>query len=266
MSSNVEKTLFIPLYGKSFVSNKGIIIEDRKAEEIWSKECFDLKSKSKSKWLAYTMAMRAKVFDNWVNKKLKENKDAIVFHLGCGLDNRVNRVNSRGHLWYDIDLPSVIEKRKDYYSENAEYKMLGIDLMSHKDKLLLKEVPTGETAIIVMEGLNMYLSDAIMGWIYHIFISRFEKVYFLFDVYTPLAVKLSRWQNPINEFGSFRLFGVKNYTDLEKLSVKFVKEHSMTPQHMISELDNVEQIIFKIFFAGTFAKKLYKLYEYEYIK
>ena len=50
---NVNKTLFIPLYGKALVSKKGIILSDRKAEEIWSEESFPLKGKSRSKWLAY---------------------------------------------------------------------------------------------------------------------------------------------------------------------------------------------------------------------
>ena len=35
---NESKTLYIPLYGKAFVSKKGIILEDKKAEEIWEKD------------------------------------------------------------------------------------------------------------------------------------------------------------------------------------------------------------------------------------
>ena len=32
--NNVNKTLYIPLYGKAYVSRKGIILNDKKAEEI----------------------------------------------------------------------------------------------------------------------------------------------------------------------------------------------------------------------------------------
>ena len=46
--NNVNKTLYIPLYGKAFVSEKGIILSDKKAEEIWAAEGFSLKGKSKS--------------------------------------------------------------------------------------------------------------------------------------------------------------------------------------------------------------------------
>lgn len=61
--NSVNKTLYIPLYGKSFVSKKGIILRDKKAEEIWQAEGFERKGKSRSKWLAYYMGMRSSVFD-----------------------------------------------------------------------------------------------------------------------------------------------------------------------------------------------------------
>ena len=47
--TNTNKTLYIPLFGKSFVSQRGLFLKDKKAEEIWEKEQFPLKGKSKSK-------------------------------------------------------------------------------------------------------------------------------------------------------------------------------------------------------------------------
>ena len=52
MMDSVNRTLYIPLYGKSCVSKKGIILHDAKAEEIWAAEGFTLKGKSASKWLS----------------------------------------------------------------------------------------------------------------------------------------------------------------------------------------------------------------------
>ena len=42
---SVNKTLYIPLYGKSFVSRRAIILSDPKAEEIWTAEGFPLKGR-----------------------------------------------------------------------------------------------------------------------------------------------------------------------------------------------------------------------------
>ena len=55
----VNKTLYIPLYGKAAVSRRGILLRDPKAEEIWAEAGFPLKGKAKS----YYMGMRAAVFD-----------------------------------------------------------------------------------------------------------------------------------------------------------------------------------------------------------
>ena len=66
-----NKTLFIPLYGKSQVSKKNIILNDPTAEKIWKAESFPIRGKSKSKWLAYNMAMRARVFDDWTEAMLR---------------------------------------------------------------------------------------------------------------------------------------------------------------------------------------------------
>lgn len=116
--NEVNKTLFIPLYGKSQVSKKGIILHDPTAEKIWEEEGFPMHGKSKSKWLAYNMAMRARVFDDWTEERLREHEGAIVLHIGCGLDSRCIRINEPYSNWIDGDFPDVIDVRKKYYQES----------------------------------------------------------------------------------------------------------------------------------------------------
>ena len=153
--NNVNKTLYIPLYGKSYVSKKGIILHDNKAEEIWEKGGFELKGKSKSKWLAYYMGMRSKVFDMWLAQKMNEIENAIVVHIGCGMDSRVERVGTKGHLWFDVDFPEVIAERKRYFKESEEYHMIASDARKQE---WMKELPKNKPAIVAMEGISMYLS------------------------------------------------------------------------------------------------------------
>ena len=89
--NNVNRTLYIPLYGKAYVSRKNIILNDKKAEELWDLADITLKGKSKSKWLAYYMAMRSATYDDWAKQEISKNPDAVVLHIGCGLDSRVER-------------------------------------------------------------------------------------------------------------------------------------------------------------------------------
>ena len=122
--NGVNKTLYIPLYGKAYVSKRGIILKDKKAEEIWAAEGFPLKGKAKSKWLAYYMGIRSAVFDGWVKEKLEAFPGAAVIHIGCGMDSRVLRIGDGSHTWFDVDFPDVISERARYYSETDGYKMI----------------------------------------------------------------------------------------------------------------------------------------------
>ena len=67
---NVNKTLYIPLYGKALVSRQGVILKDITPERIWEEGAVPLGKKSKSRWLAYFMSMRVRTFDDWVKKML----------------------------------------------------------------------------------------------------------------------------------------------------------------------------------------------------
>lgn len=152
--NNVNKTLYIPLYGKAYVSKKKIILNDPKAEEIWSAEGFKLKGKSKSKWLAYYMGMRSAVFDQWLCKQMDMEKDAVIVHIGCGMDSRIERIGTRNHLWFDVDFPDVIEERKRYYRETADYHMIESDARENnwitalpKNKPAILEENTGITFV-----------------------------------------------------------------------------------------------------------------------
>ena len=97
--NEVNRTLFIPLYGKAKVSKQGIILHDPDAEQIWKAEGFPIHGKSASKWLAYNMEMRARVFDEWVEGMLSAHPEAVVLHIGCGLDSRSRRVRRAFQTW-----------------------------------------------------------------------------------------------------------------------------------------------------------------------
>ena len=50
---SVNKTLYIPLYGKALVSKMGIFLQDPKAEQLWDSAGITLKGKSDSKYSIY---------------------------------------------------------------------------------------------------------------------------------------------------------------------------------------------------------------------
>ena len=257
--NNINKTLYIPLYGKSYVSKKGLFLNDKKAEEIWEAEGFPLKGKSKSKWLAYYMGIRSAVFDEWVKQQLTDMQDAVVIHIGCGMDSRALRIGAVNSKWYDLDFAEVIQERKQYYAESASYRMLAGDVRKEE---WLSSIPEQKRAIIIMEGVSMYLTLQELQALFTKLSSYFEQIALLVDCYTVLAAKMSRHKNPIRDVGVTEVYGIDHPEQLQCGEILYAKEHEMTPQKYIDELSGIEKGVFSKLYAGRFSKKLYRLFEY----
>lgn len=259
--NEINKTLFIPLYGKAQVSMKNIILQDKKAEEIWESEAFPILGKAKSKWLTYFMAMRARVFDDWTDTMLRQNKNALVLHIGCGLDSRCFRVKEKYTKWVDADFSDVILQRRRYFEETENYNMAVVDASKTDD---IMRLPDSSEVIVILEGISMYLtSDELKTLIYNLQ-EKYAAVHLLMDVYTEFAAKASKYKNPVNEVGVTKLYGID---DMEQLvagtKIKMKAEHSLTPDLLINELKGFDKVFFKTVFAGKMTGKIYKLYELE---
>ena len=258
--NSVNKTLYIPLYGKSYVSKKGLFIDDKKAEEIWEAEGFSLKGKSKSKYLAYYMGVRSAVFDEWLKGQMADTPDAVVIHIGCGMDSRITRVGNENHKWYDVDFSNVIEERKRYYAETNNYIMIAGDA---RDCSWLTTIEEKKSAIVVMEGISMYLTADEMRNLANNLCTHFESIALLVDAYTSFAAKMSKIRNPINDVGVTEVYGIDEPQEYQTERITFVKEHRMIPKKYIDELKGFEKTVFAKLYAGGFSKKLYRLFEYK---
>lgn len=258
---NVNKTLFIPLYGKSQVSKQGIILNDTMAEKIWKEEAFPIHGKSKSKWLTYNMAMRARVFDDWTTAMLRLNKDALVLHIGCGLDSRCLRIKEPYRRWIDGDFQDVITLRKKYYEESECYQMRVFDASDAKQVELL---PDSDTVIVILEGISMYLTNEQVNALFVALQEKYTNIHILMDVYTEFAAKASKYKNPVNDVGVVTLWGIDDIRRvLTNTEIKVVEEHSFTPSNLVDELKPFDKAFFKMMFTGSLYRKLYRLWELE---
>ena len=257
---SVQKTLYIPLYSKAYVSKKGLFLRDSKAEEIWATEGFTLKGKSKSKWLAYYMGIRAAVFDDWVKTQLAQTPNATLIHIGCGMDSRVLRVNAERCFWYDVDFPQVIAERKRYFLETANYQMLAGDVRGEE---WLQNIPQTDHAIVVMEGVSMYLSEQELQTLITRLCTHFTGVSLLVDCYTPFGAKMSKYRNPVKDVGVTQVYGLGDPAKLQQDGFICVGEREMTPMDYVNELKGMEKFIFSKLYGGKLAKKVYRLYEYK---
>ena len=206
------------------------------------------------------MGVRSSVFDEWLKQKMCDLEDSVIIHIGCGLDSRVLRVGTQNHKWYDVDFPEVIEERKRYFTETDDCKMLSGDI---RDASLIDAVKEKKSAIVLMEGVSMYLKADEMRRFTDSLSSHFESLVLLLDAYTSFAAKMSKLKNPINDVGVSEVYGIDNPASYQNSELIFFKEHEMIPQKYIDELKGYERLVFAKLYAGGFSKKLYRLFEYK---
>jgi len=258
--NNVNKTLYIPLYGKARVSKLGLFYSDPTAESVWERESFPLKGKSASKWLAYYMAMRSAAFDRWAEETLREHPEYVVLHIGCGMDSRVRRIGASAATWYDIDFPEVIGERKKYFSETETYRMLSCDMRSDSWKEI---IPENRDTVVILEGVSMYFTKEELTSLFSSLCNHAASLSLSAASYTVGAAKASKYKNPINDVGVTTVYGWDHPEDLAAASgMILAAEHSLTPEEYIIRLPRRDQWIFRHVFAGSFANKLYRLYEF----
>jgi O-methyltransferase involved in polyketide biosynthesis len=203
------------------------------------------------------MGIRAAVFDRWLNQQLREMPEAVVLHLGCGLDSRCRRVKS-GAEWFDVDFPAVIEERKRYFSESANYHMVGRDLRED----FLRDIPAG-CAIVVMEGVSMYMTAGERQELLQRLSTHFGEVRLLMDTYTVFAAKATKYKNPINDVGVTQVHGFDDPRDLETCTgFAFCRELSMNPGDLVAQLPKKDQKLYRLVYGGKMADKICRLYEY----
>ena len=255
---NESLTLFIPLYGKAMMSSEGFL-PDKMAEEIVASVDFDFGKVDRSRKLAIYMAMRAALYDGYAREFAREHPDGLILQLGVGLDSRVRRVEA-GNPWYDLDFPDVIGLRQAYFPENERYHLLSAPALPTD---WLTELPRAAHALVLAEGLSMYLSEADMRALMAAFQTHFVHTTFVFDAYSKSAARLSALKNPINAVKAKIDFAMDDprtlLTGTTGMRVS-MNADIITPE-AIGRLRGVDRWRFR--FMGRFGKSFYRIFGYE---
>jgi methyltransferase (TIGR00027 family) len=138
----------------------------------------------------YLVVLRAKQLDDWCADFLQRHPEAVVLHLGCGLDGRAFRISVPPSVqWFDLDQPGVIELRRRLYQDTAGYRMIA---SSVTDPQWLADIPTGLPTLVVAEGLLMYLQEIEVRRLLARLTDQFASGEMLFDTLSALAPLLSK--------------------------------------------------------------------------
>lgn len=185
--TGVPQTLLMPLIGRAKYSRETYSpIHDEKAIEIVNSLDYDfdhlLQVKNVKQTTLFWMA-RAYHFDCAIKQYLQKYPDALIVNLGCGLDTTFNRVDNGKLTWVDLDLPDVIELRKQILppSQREHYIAKSIVDFSWIDDVKKYNKPI----FFFAGGLFMYFTDEQVKEIFNIMSVNFPGGELIFDNISP---------------------------------------------------------------------------------
>jgi O-methyltransferase involved in polyketide biosynthesis len=182
------ETYLPTLYGKARDAHAAHpILGDTYAADVVDHIDFDFSTLKAARGdAAITLPFRAKQLDGWVRDFLARNPTATVLHLGCGLDSRVFRIDPPPTVrWYDVDLPDVIDLRRQLYPERHDYEMVGTSVT---DVEWLDSIPGDRPVMVVAEGLVQYLTMEETVALLERITERFPNGEVIFDAYSRMTL------------------------------------------------------------------------------
>ena len=133
------------------------------------------------------VAARAKHFDIWTEQFLAAHDRATVLNLGAGLDPRVWRVDpGPGVRWYDVDLPGVVDARRQLFPERENYQLVAASVT---DEEWLDRIPDDLPVLVIAQGLTMYLHPADGHRLFGRITDRFPSGTVVLDTHNWLGVR-----------------------------------------------------------------------------
>ncbi len=218
--SGVAETLLITLYIRAIESQRpDALIRDERAEALVCRMDQDLLQKKLAKIEDYSQVatiLRSREFDGHARNFLARHPEAVVVHIGCGLDTRFERVDNGRVEWYDLDLPDVVElRRKLIGSEGARYHLLGSSVL---DSTWLDTVSAHRQHpfLFQAEGVLMYFEEAQVKSLVLTLMDHFPGAELVFDAFSPFFDWANNLRVTLTQVGARSHWALKRGQDLER--------------------------------------------------
>ena len=131
---------------------------------------------------------RSKRFDIIINNFLKDNPYGTIINIGCGLDTTYERINNQSVIWYDLDLPDVIELRRKLLMESDKRKFIASSFL---DTDWLNKIQRDNEIMFISTGVFVYFEEsAIKDFLIRI-ADRFPEAELFFDVTSPKGMQIA---------------------------------------------------------------------------
>jgi O-methyltransferase involved in polyketide biosynthesis len=264
--SGAQQTLLITLHCKAVESRMpDSVLRDRFADAAEQRLDADFSKLDLGRDGAISLALRAKIFDDWVRDFMGSHRDAVVLNLGCGLDSRVFRVDPPDTVvWFDVDLPDVVELRQRVYPARAgNYRLIAASVT---DPDWLRDLPADRPAMVVAEGLMPYLPQDEAPKLVAQLVSHFRSGKLAFDGYSRLGLKMLRITPQLRATGAQVHYSIEDPRELEAAApgLRFVGEDVQYDTPQIARMSLPGRLTVRLFRSIPALRRIGRLLRYEW--
>lgn len=223
--SGVPETMLQTLYARARESQGRGVIQDKKAEELIARLDYDFTLAEKDTAMRSGVIARTLVLDQLVGDWLRQHPGAVVVNIACGLDTRCCRMSGYAH-WYNLDLPETMAVRQRLLPESGAVTQIAMSAMDDWGGRIEER---GDHALVIIEGLTMYLSEADVRQIFSVIAGRFRGAEVLVETMNSMVVKHFKEKSIEGSKAKFT-WGVKDGRALAALlpGFRYAGEHGLT--------------------------------------
>jgi len=160
--------------------------------------------------------LASREYDRQTQDFLARHPEAVVIHIGCGLDSRFDRVDNGQVEWYDLDLPEVIELRRKLFGDEGErHHLLGCSVLEETwmDTLSARHQ---RPFLFLAEVVLVYFDGAQVKRLVLALREHFPGAELVFDACSPLHVWVANRQTASVKLSARLQWGIWHGQEMEK--------------------------------------------------
>lgn len=188
--NGVADTMLIPMAARIYASKRfpeyfydktALSLEEKipaeTLEKIW---------KSSSEYTMLASVARYYNFDEMIKNFLARHEKCSIINLGAGLETTVSRLQADSTIFYEIDLPEVIEQRKSILGTKENEKLIGADLFTLE---WAEQIDTSLPSLLIVSGVFQYFREEKIIRFLSGVKKRFPKGELIFDATNEIGIK-----------------------------------------------------------------------------
>jgi O-methyltransferase involved in polyketide biosynthesis len=189
----VQETLLLPLWGRAYeTQRKNPRLIDKDAAEIINKIDYDFSDIEKTQAMSqHGWVARSLHTDRMALEFIKEHPEATIVNIGCGLDTTFSRIDNGNIMFYELDLPDVIELRKKFYEDSDRHISIASSFL---DTGWFEEIKVRDGLLFLAGGVLYYFEEKQMKEFFIKAAGYFKDCDFFFDTLSPLGMKIAKKQ------------------------------------------------------------------------